>query len=315
MKNHEWPLIFYLTKPIFMINSIFRIVFGITLICSFVSSVFAQKTADNTTKPSYEAGFLLGSNTQNGSDFSSQEWDVLTKGYTMPYTGFNNPRNWNTGNTIAIQGLKELNGRKGAERKMTPMFGFRIGFTQGILSSVYGSESELYRIDTLTSSATGHQYFIDSFAVRNYSKTYEADQFFLSPKILLHFNRNGWVSFSTGLQLNVGISLQSKVVVESTLQSYMITSSPYYNDYPTYDRLYASSTGPEKLVIKQKTNVYYGLAIPLGLDVRLGKKENVFGKTSLGIEASAGVSRAVISGVNTQTLFVLNGGISCKYRI
>jgi hypothetical protein len=130
----------------------------------------------------------------------------------------------------------------------------------GVLTA-HGGYTETAPYDTLTSSQTGQQIFIDSSYNRSYDMNYSTQQLRLDGAIIFRmFPEKRW-SLHTGLGASVGMSYRST----TTLQYSAYSSVPGGNGY--------SYTGEESNeTFTNKNSMAASLYVPFGIDFGLGKK-------------------------------------------
>lgn len=155
----------------------------------------------------------------------------------------------------------------------------RIGISYRNYSSdnngYYYSDSNPY--DTLTSSQSGEEFYIDSSYTESLFFESYGQQLGLDFAYLFYTNPNGRWSFYTGFGAELGIGFNNKLNIVQT--SYSGTSynsnyyAPYINDYET--NFYEEET-------YNQNNTYYGrLYAPIGLDFRISKKHEFWKRMHL----------------------------------
>lgn len=174
----------------------------------------------------------------------------------------------------------------------------RIGLThinQNNALSTGGSYSETFRIDTLTSSQTGDQYFVDSFSTHSYNANYAHEQLRIDASLLFRFKADKRWSFYAGFGANFGLSYNATTTVHHRV-------SPYGDsfDYGLYNDIFMGSIGShEQEVFENKGGFGLGVYAPLGIDFQLGKKRDFWKPIHLYMELRPGFNVNQIAGLGT----------------
>lgn len=180
-----------------------------------------------------------------------------------------------------------------------PKVTFRVGLTHvsnyGLLSA-NGSYTETARYDTLTSSQTGQQTFIDSSHTKFYDMNYSNQQLRLDGAMIFRmFPEKRW-SLHAGLGATLGMSYRA-----STMLQYWESSS-ITGGYDSY--------GPSEGInetVKNKNSLGASLYIPMGIDFGIGKKRSfwmpfhLYAETrpSLNIQSISEIGTTFSPGMNT----------------
>lgn len=274
----------------------------------------------DTLPRAVEFQVTYGASANNHLSFSPEIWNQLTPDYPNPDaadTAFHHTRQYSnrSGESYAAIHLNvSLKIRELEVRRLTPMLGFTIGSAQGAHASVDWWKSGSYRVDTLNSSQNGAQYYVDSVVEQHYSKRYVSNQYFIGSRLVLQTNRRKRISGLFGIQLSAGVSSYSWTEVSSS-------SETFVNAYPisqsgTNQQLYHFPWNSQVVsVVSRKPNWYYGFTIPIGMDVRLGKRdERPLGKMTVGMELAAGATWIQLPGIGVQSTPTFNFGFTYKYR-
>lgn len=160
--------------------------------------------------------------------------------------------------------------------KATPNQKFRIGVTsfstESYSSRYYLAETNTY--DTLTSSQTGEQTFIDTTNTTTLEMGQYAQNFTLNADYLFFLRTNKTISFYAGIGIAGGIAFNRNSTVTYSKWS------DYY-DYEPQAENKDITTQEEYL----NSNYFVGSAyIPLGVRLKLGKKNEFWKHVSLAVE-------------------------------
>lgn len=268
----------------------------------------------------YEVGFTAGIwNLYSGASFSADEWKKLLpsdaeNGYDDP--PFTQSYVSQSVNVHAAVKFPELHS---GLRNITPLFTFGFGYAEGLYSGSGRVDISSFRVDSLSSGSGNTVYYIDSVTYEGRFRQLNANRLSVVAGFLLQKNRDHRFSYTTGIRLSAGMSSENSVRTGryKSYEYHMIpadeTAGGPYQGYAYYAPGGTQETDGSRSVLKN--NAYFGAAIPLAIDMRLGMKDNFFGRTTLGLEASAGVLCTKMAGIPIKSMTVFSGGIGIKYRI
>jgi hypothetical protein len=161
--------------------------------------------------------------------------------------------------------------------------------------SVGGSYTETFRIDTLTSSQTGDQFFIDSFSTHSYNANYAQEQLRIDASLLFRYNADKRWSFFGGIGANFGLSYNAATTVHHRVSPYGDGFGfGYYNDI-----FMGSGANHEQEVFENKGGFGLGVYAPLGIDFQIGKKREFWKPMHLYMELRPGFNINQIAGLGT----------------
>lgn len=160
--------------------------------------------------------------------------------------------------------------------------------------STGGSYTETFRIDTLTSSQTGDQFFIDSFSTHSYNANYSQEQLRLDASLLFRYNADKRWSFYGGIGANFGLSYNATTQIHQRV-------SPYGNTYGfgLFNDIFIDSGSHEQETFENKGGFGFGVYAPLGVDFQVGKKRNFWMPIHLYMELRPGFNVNQIAGIGT----------------
>ena len=170
-----------------------------------------------------------------------------------------------------------------------PKVTFRVGIThvsnEGALSA-FGSYSQSFPYDTLTSSQTGEQTFLDSTNSKYYNMNHSNQQIRLDGAMIFRmFPEKRW-SIHTGLGASLGMSYQSNTEIRYW-ESTSISSGDYYEENGVSE------------TFKNKNSLGASLYIPFGVDFGIGKKREFWMPFHLYAETRPSLNINSINGVGT----------------
>ena len=172
-----------------------------------------------------------------------------------------------------------------------PKITFRVGITHVsnyALLSAHGSFYESAPYDTLTSSQTGQQTFLDSSHSKSYDMNYSNQQIRLDGAMIFRmFPEKRW-SLHAGLGASVGMSYRA-----TTSLRYWESSSISSNTGGYHNESGKSET------FQNKNSMGGSLYIPLGVDFCIGKKREFWMPFHLYAESRPSLNINSINGIGT----------------
>jgi hypothetical protein len=159
--------------------------------------------------------------------------------------------------------------------------------------STGGSYTETFRVDTLTSSQTGDQFFIDSFSTHSYNANYSQEQLRLDASLLFRYNADKRWSFYGGIGANFGLSYNAQTQIHQRV-------SPYGDNYGfgLFNDIFLAGTH-EQETFENKGGFGFGVYAPLGVDFQVGKKRDFWMPIHLYMELRPGFNVNQIAGLGT----------------
>jgi hypothetical protein len=158
-----------------------------------------------------------------------------------------------------------------------------------------GSYTETFRIDTLTSSQTGEQFFVDSFSTHSYNASYSQEQLRLDASLLFRYNADKRWSFYGGIGANFGLSYNGQTSVNQYVSPY---GSGYGYGYNLFNDMVHNGTHTQE-TFENKGGFGFGVYAPLGVDFQVGKKRDFWMPIHLYMELRPGFNVNQIAGLGT----------------
>ena len=205
-----------------------------------------------------------------------------------------NPQGFPTYHTPGMNMSSSYSLQLGLQCAKMPKVTYRVGITHftnaGVLSA-NGVYSQSFPYDTLTSSQTGEQTFLDSTNTKYYSMNHSNQQIRLDGAMIFRmFPEKRW-SIHTGLGASIGMSYQSNTDINFWETSSM-SSGNYYGDYYDHQNV-------ERESYKNKNSIGASLYIPFGIDFGIGKKREFWMPFHLYIETRPSLNINSINGIGT----------------
>jgi hypothetical protein len=159
--------------------------------------------------------------------------------------------------------------------------------------AIGGSFTETFRIDTLTSSQTGEQIFVDSFSTHSYNASYSQEQLRLDASLLFRYNADKRWSFYGGIGANFGLSYNAQTNVNQYVSPY---GSGY--GYGLFNDMVYNGTHTQE-TFENIGGFGFGVYAPLGVDFQVGKKRDFWMPIHLYMELRPGFNVNQIAGLGT----------------
>lgn len=172
---------------------------------------------------------------------------------------------------------------------------WRIGISHISLGDISKgfSKSTIVPYDTLTSSQTGQQYFLDSTYSENYNMNYSAQQLRLETSLIYRTNPENRWSVYAGIGLSFGLSYNASTRIDYNSYSY---SSSYDQSYD-----YSNLGQDKREYFENKSNWSTSVFVPMGIDFRLGKKREFWKRLHLYHEMKPSITYTTIPEVKRLT--------------
>ncbi len=171
-----------------------------------------------------------------------------------------------------------------------------VGYSNRTLLGLSMGRTDRYAFDTLTSSLTGQQYFVDSVVHRSLFAYYNTQFLSLESSLIFRTNSEARWALYGGVGLNFGFGFNGRTDI--TRHEYStIESQGSYNYSNDYDFENESNS--------VANSYFFGINAPLGVDFRIGKKREFWNRIHLVYELRPGISVYTIPGLeNRLTPFV-----------
>lgn len=249
-----------------------------------------QQKSDSLTARKWlnDIGLSYGLDYTNENHFSESDWARISGQQPDTFLRYLPNHMERTSNSYANLsfgfGLKPLS----EKRQIGQVLRFSFGYRGQRYETANWQKDERYVIDTLTSSSTGKNYYIDSIVTYALTKQFSSKQYQFSVQYLVQTNREKRFSFYTGVGL--GLDLITKMTIQTGYNKYSKTeSADFLNDDRPFD-LYSPNYSDFTVTPLENTKRGYGgivnanVQIPVGMDFRISMKDNFLGRTVIGAE-------------------------------
>lgn len=274
---------------------------------------YAQDTTQIKRIKISDVQLHMGMSTNVATNASAVDIDKLAPGFGFDVLSNPDPSGFaytmnNFSFNSAFSGMLGFSFSTKDKTKYRDNFLLRIGFNHLYYSPLYFSSSDEYNFspDTLYSSQTGEIILSDSIARTSYWVEYTTEQIRLDVSVIFRTNQQARWSLYGGAGINGGISLNSFTQVNET---YMRGKRFYYEDgNSTSYTIYESGSTRVKNKQSSGASVY----LPLGVNVRLGKKRPFWTNLHLFYELRPGLSFLMIPEIGSTVNASLTQGLGLK---
>jgi hypothetical protein len=289
------------------------------LLCGVVlitSQLFAQENTTGTSR--FELGIYHNMSSEMPINFSSAVWNNTVPNFNQVETGYSaldqSGYQWNYSNPFTYLRGTFGYGNRTNDSWVKPKLAFTFGGFNNIYISDHFSQERRFVFDTLTSSQTGNQYFMDSVCQINRHRSFDAKM--ISFGIGAHFEKAISKRFSAefGFDAIYSFSMNSRVHAYEFKSAYTAQSSnsmfSYYDNYNSYygqgKNITVSET--EKMSVSIVT-----IQLPIEFNMVLSTQDNFFNQVKLGVTYNPTFSFATLNEVK-RSYFSAPVGVTLKYH-
>lgn len=190
----------------------------------------------------------------------------------------------------------------------------RLGFTFSPGKSFYGGsfKENRFPFDTLVSSQTGENIYIDSVITESNGVFYNSDQIRLNASLIFSTNpEKRWALYS-GIGVTAGISLNQNTTVSYSkngrTDEVQAINPNMHSNITGYSTTYESISES----YRNKTNFGFSAYIPVGVDFRIGNKREFWKRTHLFFEFQPAVDVTSVPELKTYTNLRFNSGLGLR---
>lgn len=266
----------------------------------FVSTaLLAQEKSSNIQLT--EAQVLLGSNMYTVETMTLSDFQTLAPNSSIlakDFTGFSQSMYTSVYGNSAYTGLLGLS----FKNKPNPVLRIGLGYSTRTLGTGSSSRYESFHYDTLTSTQTGQQIFLDSTHSQYVYGAYQSTYLSLDASLIFRTKPAARWSIYGGVGLNFGMAFNSFLTLDY--------NDEHYASSGNYDQ---SNWSHEQERFTQKSHLASTIYIPMGLDFRLGKKSEFLNRLHLFVETRP--SMTITSIPSFKTLLTPNISNSLGLRI
>ncbi|HBG70185.1 MAG: hypothetical protein A2W93_10635 [Bacteroidetes bacterium GWF2_43_63] len=265
-----------------------------------LTSVFAQ----SDSKPRIRiSDIMVQGGMQNFNNFSLDQSDFIKLAPGDPFllTDFSDyTKSRSTGASSGLFavtiGLKFLDTEHDSYRA-NPVLRLGIFNARTSPDGIFYSKDEYFRYDTLTSSATNQQYFVDSVSTSHYEMHYSSEHLGLTASVQFSTNPEKRVSLYAGAGLIAAFSFNNTTEVANYEYGSFVSDDIFYNSSGHY----SSDYDYKSIFYTNKTTTLMSFGVPLGFDFRMGRSHYFWNQIHLVYEIRPSVTMTDIPELKTFT--------------
>lgn len=297
---------FYLNIPfVFLKIKIMPYTKSIFGICALLFSIasFAQEETPKAITIT-DVQLYSGMNIYPVSSISLNEMKAFAPNSTIlakDFTGFHNANYHSVYSNQSFSALLGINFKNKPNRQL------RVGLNYLSKTNFTGSagREDNYPYDTLTSSQTGQQYFLDSTNSKHVYMSQEMEQLSLDASFIFRTDVEARWSFHGGFGLLLGYSFNAVTYISYSANSSMASYTSEYDN---------SNNDSEHEQFRNKNFLITAVYLPLGVDFRIGKDNKFWSRIHLFYELRPTMSIASIPEWQTVTQFSFTQGLGLKIK-
>jgi hypothetical protein len=216
--------------------------------------------------------------------------------------------NW-SGSNIVFAASLGIQLRDPSSERFLKNLKWRVGFSYNAGTALTSGLSYFKRTvyDTLTSSETGNETYVYDTDSRGYNMRYSAEHLRLENALYYGFNPSDRWALFVGLGFNIGLSYNNVVEINY--------SESHYNDGPKSNTDNSSSGLYSSERFNQKSKLNGSAFLPLGIDFRIGKKNEFWKRMHLYYEFRPAVQFLSIHALGNYAYTVLQQGIGIRIEL
>jgi hypothetical protein len=278
---------------------------------SFYSNAQSQDGRLKFSAISINLGSIANSNNYTGSLNDFQKLAPNSELLQSPIVNSNSGGyyyEYDFGAMFNVNAYFDISDKNGEKSKYNTKLRFGITFTDQTFFSQSAFSSESFRVDTLTSSRDGNTFFVDSVQNENYSMSYGSDQLLFDVAYIIGSNTQNRLSIYGGLGVSLGFSFNASTEISFSKDNYFVSGATYasnsnlFNDLDFKEENFANDGGFSAM-----------LSVPFGLEFRLSKRDNAWGKSRLFVEGRPGITYLDIPELESRFITSAIWGFGFKY--
>lgn len=246
----------------------------------FLGAVHLQANTKDSSRIKISEAFIMSGGTGFSSNSKTlEDFKLLATGSPILSQNLNTysrqGSNSNPGSLVVMGfGLQKQHSKHNA-----PIFRIALSYGSGISSDLSYAKSTLFRVDTLTSSQTGKQYFIDSQQVQQIRMQQNTQILQLDVSAIWRTHNPNKFKLFAGIGIVGGKTINRETSVFYGTYAAVGQYNPYMGRYGMGGP-YSSGSGSVESY-KNSNQTAYGVYIPFGVDYQLSKKPGLLKHFSL----------------------------------
>lgn len=279
-----------------------KLLLGIVTLCATNFGIAQEENSKSISITDVQ--LFSGMNIYPISSLSLDEMKAFAPNSTIlakDYSGFN------SANYHSIYSNQSFSALLGINFKNKPKRQLRVGLNYLSKTNFTGSagREDTYPYDTLTSSQTGQQYFLDSSYSKHVRMQQEMEQLSLDASLIFRTDAEARWSFYGGFGLMLGYSFNA-------------TTNIYYSEWSSESNYSGENNGNnlnyEHEQFRNKNFLITSAYLPLGVNFRIGKDREFWKRVHFFYEMRPTVTVADMPEWNTLTQFSFTQGLGLKIK-
>ncbi|MBU3675614.1 MAG: hypothetical protein FGM54_00295 [Chitinophagaceae bacterium] len=213
----------------------------------------------------------------------------------------------NGGNVWSANLGLQFTDRAGMRYNRNPLLRLGIQYQGASVLSQSFHKQTIYAHDTLTSSQTGEQTYVDSIQVEHYDINYRQKRLMLDASLIFRTKSQSRWGLYAGIGMSLGASFRNQT--ELNYSMYKGTSGIVPMHDMVFHNMFGNNNDNRHEHFANKASFAGALYIPLGATFRLSNKHEFWNKISLTFETRPGL---YWSGIPELTTTTLNTGVATQ---
>lgn len=224
------------------------------------------------------------------SELLQNDMSIINQNQGYSYVG--------NGNFSVLLGLQFSDKNRKAYRP-NPLLRIGLTYSSGSRISSFNYGEDRNPFDTLTSSKTGNETYIDSVYTERYSMNYNSEQILVNASLIFRTDPDARWSLFSGIGFTAGVSINSSTGIH-------YHSEDWKEEIHNNNQFTANAQPRDINIIEDKfetfenkTNYGFSAYIPIGVDFRIGNKREFWKKTHLFYEVQPSLNVYTIPELGT----------------
>jgi hypothetical protein len=261
-----------------------------------------------------EFSVSTGSFMQESPISQFNDWQRMTPGssllpaLTKDLSNFNQMNSEMNGGSVWAANLGlQFTDRAGMRYNRNPLLRLGIQYQGASVLSQSFHKQTTYAHDTLTSSQTGAQTYVDSVQVEHYNINYRQKRLMLDASVIFRTKNSSRWGLYAGIGMSLGASFRNQTEIDYTMYKGTNGTNPLHGF--TFNNMFGNTKDNQRELFANNTSFAGAFYIPLGATFRLSNKHEFWNKISLTLESRPGL---YWSGIPELTSTTLNTGVATQ---
>jgi hypothetical protein len=199
--------------------------------------------------------------------------------------------------------------------KSNPQLNLGITFIGASTLSAYYTKYQNIRYDTLSSPNSTTMIFLDTVKNQSYQMNYLFQQIGINANLIFRTQPEARWALYSGIGINITASLMAATHIYYRNSQYLAYVFPNNSTYIDYSSSNTNTSDNFNEIHKNETNVSIYTYVPLGLDFRIGKKNEFWRKMHIVCEMQPGLAIDNIPELGTKTYGCFRGSFGLRVEM